>query len=196
MSDRDTFGAESTHNGVWKDELILSIVQFKKAIESFLADPGEIPLLKIRKDFLKRRKCPLKVGVGGFSRGLYNHTMDSITGYIADNPAVSALRDKIKQKSKSADTYPYLYSFCDVCPLGDKNGRCRIDEFHSIARARMALQQEIKSGKAEHTVSHKILDGYRSTCSTLMGSCLIGLIELSAILSSIVDGDKNKHDEI
>ena len=179
-----------------RHRLILDMIQFQKAIESFLANPGEIPLLKIRKNFLKERRCPLIVGIG--SRAHDYHILSASSplpsdDYLNGNPAVAALQNKMRQEPRGG---AYFWRFCNVCPLvGQNKRRCNLDEFYSKARARMSFQQKKKKYLDTTLPEYKmVLDEYRVACSKLMSSCIIGLIELSAILSSIIDGEGNKHD--
>ena len=186
-----------------RHRLILDMIQFQKAIESFLANPGEIPLLKIRKNFLKERRCPLIVGIG--SRAHDYHILSTSSplpsdNFLSSNPAVAALQNKMRQEPKGGTYFLkggiYFWRFCNVCPLvGQDKRRCNLDEFYSKARARMSFQQKKKKYLDTTLPEYKmVLDEYRVACSKLMSSCIIGLIELSAILSSIIDGEGNKHD--
>ena len=174
-----------------KDVILIRMEGFRNAIDAFLTDPGEIPLLKIRKEYLKRNQCPLQVGLGAGTKS-WNNVSNPIMSPLTDtNPMVKDFHDRMQETLKGGSSY-YNCNFCSICPVSILNKqRCGIDEYYAKARARMAFQQGLKKNHEKlDSRTKEVLDDHRSGCSDLMSVCLAGFIELSAVLTSILHGEE------
>jgi len=174
-----------------KEEILVRLEGFRNAIDAFLTDPGEIPLLKIRKEYLKRNHCPLLIGLGTAVRS-WGGNPTKITSPLADsNPMVLDFHNRMQQEVQSGGSYSC--AFCNICPVSvyDKK-RCGIDEYYSKARSRMAYQQGLKARQDKPSDSdHKeTLANHRNSCSDIMSICIAGFIELSAVITSILHGEE------